>query len=353
MKLLQYQYFFGQRYVFAVCHIISWLVAYIFITSIVMQNPYAGWIEAVYGAIFLSAGALVTYILRCVYKRFMQQKSNLHQFIFLFIGALICTFLATTVLLLGVFFIAYIGVSQPIPSSQVTFIIEHVGLSNGINMLGMTLLWSFGYLAVSKIKLLTEAHSLLTVSQLQALNSQLNPHFLFNAINDIRALILAHPSQARDSLAELADMLRYSLQPNHEDKVPLSEELANAEHYLNLCKIGLAERLQTQIKVSPEALQLTMPKMILQLCLENAIKHGIANSRTGGTVYLSISCEEKLMIEVVNPLLKNKQPSDGLGLATKNIEKRLALLYKGQAKLSRVEQDQQVITRIELPKETV
>lgn len=82
MKLLQYQYFFGQRYVFAVCHIISWLIAYIFITSIVMQNPYAGWIEAVYGAIFLSAGALVTYILRCAYKRFMQQKSNLHQFIF-------------------------------------------------------------------------------------------------------------------------------------------------------------------------------------------------------------------------------------------------------------------------------
>ena len=134
-------------------------------------------------------------------------------------------------------------------------------------MLGMTLLWSFGYLAVSKVKLLTEAHSLLTVSQLQALNSQLNPHFLFNAINDIRALILAQPAQARDSLAELADMLRYSLQPNHEDKVPLSEELANAEHYLNLCKIGLAERLQTQIKVVPEALQLTMPKMILQLKL--------------------------------------------------------------------------------------
>jgi len=353
MQFLQFQSFFRQRYIFAACHLTSWLVAYLFITTIIMQNPYAGWIEAVYGGIFLSSGALFTYFLRCVYKRFMLQKSNLQQLLSLLIGALVSTFLATTVLLTAVFFLAYIGVSRPIPSSQVGVIIELVGLSNGINMLGMTLLWSLGYLAVSKIKLLSEAHNLLTESQLQALNSQLNPHFLFNAINDIRALILAEPSLARTSLAELADMLRYSLQTNHKDKVPISEELANAEYYLNLCKIGLAERLKTEIDIAPESLNLTMPKMILQLCLENAIKHGIANSRQGGIVSLKITCKDNLVIEVINPLLKSKKPSDGLGLATKNIEKRLALLYKGQAKLSRVEQDQQVITRIELPKETV
>ena len=156
MQFLQFQSFFRQRYIFAACHLMSWLVAYLFITTIVMQNPYAGWIEAVYGGIFLSAGALFTYTLRCLYKRFMQQKTNFQQFVSLFIGALISTLLATIVLLAGVFFLAYIGVSHPIPSSQTRFVIEHVGLSNGINMLGMTLLWSLGYLAVSKIKLLSE-----------------------------------------------------------------------------------------------------------------------------------------------------------------------------------------------------
>lgn len=353
MQFLQFQTFFRQRYVFAACHITSWFVAYIFITAIVMQNPYAGWIEALYGGIFLASGALFTYFLRCFFKRFILQKSNLQQFLSLFIGAICATLLATTVLLIAVFFLAYIGVSRPIPASQIGFIIEHVGLSNGINMLGMTLLWSFGYLAVSKIKLLSEAHALLTVSQLQVLNSQLNPHFLFNAINDIRALILAQPAQARDSLAELADMLRYSLQPNHQDKVAVSEELSNAEHYLNLCKVGLAERLQTHIEVAPETLHLGMPKMILQLCLENAIKHGIAKSRVGGLVSVTIRCTDQLIIEVINPETEQKQASSGLGLATQNIEKRLALLYKGQAEFKRFTQDQQVITRIALPKETV
>ncbi|RXE94846.1 hypothetical protein D9981_17580 [Pseudoalteromonas phenolica O-BC30] len=106
MQFLQFQSFFRQRYIFAACHLTSWLVAYLFITSIVMQNPYASWIEAVYGGIFLSAGALFTYTLRCLYKRFMQQKSNFQQFISLFIGALISTLLATIALLVGVFFLS-------------------------------------------------------------------------------------------------------------------------------------------------------------------------------------------------------------------------------------------------------
>ncbi|MBQ4862137.1 histidine kinase [Pseudoalteromonas sp. MMG013] len=353
MMTLHYQYFFSQRYAFIACHIMSWLFTYLMMTFIVMQNPYASWIETVYGAIFIFSGALVTYLIRCLYKKHIQHRSNLFQFMFLCVGSCLTTLFATTILLLGVFFIAHIGISRPIPASQLGFVIETVGLSNGINMLGLAMLWSLGYLALSKIKSLSEAHSLLTVSQLQALNSQLNPHFLFNAINDIRALILAQPTQARESLAELADMLRYSLQTNQDDKVALGEELENAQHYLNLCKIGLAERLQTDIDVAAEAVTLKVPKMVLQLCLENAIKHGIAKNRAGGLVSLKVRCDEKLFIEVMNPLIENAKPSGGLGLATKNIEKRLALLYKGEGSIKRVVREQRVVTCIELPKEAL
>lgn len=353
MKHLQLQYLFSQRYIFIVCHSISWLFAYLFLTIIVMQNPYASWNEAIYGAMFLFSGAVVTYFVRCVYKKQLHNKSNVLQFSFLVFGSCFATLIATTVLLCGVFFLAHIGMSHPIPSSQLGFIIETVGLSNGLNMLGLTLLWSFGYLALSKIKCLSTAHALLTVSQLQALNSQLNPHFLFNAINDIRALILAQPTQARASLAELADMLRYSLQANQDDKVLLSQELENAQHYLSLCKISLAERLQIEVNVASDTERLLVPKMILQLCLENAIKHGIAKNRVGGVVAVKVWCEEKLHIEVVNPLVVSAQPSDGLGLATKNIEERLGLLYRGEGSITRMVRGETVATVIEIPKETV
>ena len=117
---------------------------------------------------------------------------------------------------------------------------------------------------------------MLSKARLNTLHSQINPHFIFNAINNIRALILEDKNKSRDMLANLSDIFRYSLAFEQAGKVALSEEMVIVAEYLELCKIQYERRLNVSIRVQEDCAGLFIPRMIIQMLTENAVKHGIA-----------------------------------------------------------------------------
>ncbi len=174
---------------------------------------------------------------------------------------------------------------------------------------------------------------LLRDAQLNALKNQMNPHFLFNSLNSINALITAHPEKARSMLVRLSDLLRLSLTTQTRAFVPLRTELEFAHSYLEIEKIRLGRRLGYSEQIADHLLEAEVPVMILQPLLENAIKHGIAPSNQQGFVRLQIEDSPSGMaIQVVNSVAEEmlgeeNHPSAGNGVGLENLKKRLSTIY--------------------------
>lgn len=176
---------------------------------------------------------------------------------------------------------------------------------------------------------LTEA---LQVAELRLLESQLNPHFLFNALNGVRALIAEEPVRAQDAVTQLARTLRYTLGAGRQQLVSLGQELEMVDDYLALESMRLAERLKIAREIDPAAAQMRIPTMLLQTLVENAIKHGIVPLRQGGTLRIvARTSGTELVLEVENPKPPGgaEQPVGGVGL--RNARKRLQLLFGPRA----------------------
>jgi signal transduction histidine kinase len=166
-------------------------------------------------------------------------------------------------------------------------------------------------------------------AELRTLQAQLNPHFLFNGLNNIRALVVEDPTRARAMMTHLAELLRYSMQRNGAAQVPLSTELEIVDNYLQLEEMQLEERLHYTLSVAPEALPVLLPPMTLQLLVENAIKHGLAPRPAGGRLSLSVQLDAAgtgLCVAVRNTGTYAPPPGHpGLGL--RNVRERLGLLF--------------------------
>jgi LytS/YehU family sensor histidine kinase len=121
-------------------------------------------------------------------------------------------------------------------------------------------------------------------ARLNALRMQLDPHFLFNALNTISSQVERNPRLARTMIEHLGDLLRLSLEARDKQEIPLVEELAFLDHYVAIQKIRFAENLRIEIQVSPEAKYALVPCLIVQPLVENAIRHGISKRASGGTV---------------------------------------------------------------------
>ena len=187
-------------------------------------------------------------------------------------------------------------------------------------------------------------------AELMALKAQINPHFLFNALNNIRALVLEDGERARDMITHLSDLLRYSVKSNAEPQVPLKQELEVVQDYLRLESLHFEDRLQCQLQIGPETLERGVPPMAVQLLVENAIKHGIAELPAGGMVRIASRLEgDDLIIEVENTgSLETEAPGLGIGLA--NLRERAQLLFGKLATVSLTETPQQtVLAQIHLP----
>ncbi len=178
-------------------------------------------------------------------------------------------------------------------------------------------------------------------SELKALRAQVNPHFLFNALNTIAALIPRNPGRAEETVEELAEVFRYALHRSEREWVRLGEELDAVQAYLNVEQARFGDRLGTQISAADGTRDVRIPAMIVQTLVENAVKHGVAALTTPGLVdlraYISGS---RLRIEVrdngpgfrQSALQRPPRPAAGYGL--RNVRDRLRGYFGDAAHLS-------------------
>jgi LytS/YehU family sensor histidine kinase len=196
--------------------------------------------------------------------------------------------------------------------------------------------------------------------RLNHLKSQLNPHFIFNALNSVRALVDEDPNKAKSAITRISNMLRFSLMMDKKQVIEFSDELAIVKDYLALESIRFEERLEVVYDIEAESYSYKIPPMMLQTIVENAIKHGISNLVKGGLV--EIKCREglenELYIQVKNSgylnsnSSKSKKGEGGHGI--ENTVQRLKLLYGDEASFRIFNSGSQfVITEIKIPKQRV
>jgi len=231
------------------------------------------------------------------------------------------------------------------------------------NWMLMTILmfvWGFVYLATFRFQRLHQIeseHRRLKESQLNTLMGQLNPHFLFNGLNNIRSLMLEDVDKARDMLTNLADVIRYSLLSQKNTTSTLKEEFEIVNLYVELAKIQYEERLDFVSEIDQSLLQQKVPTLLIQLLVENAVRHGIDRSTKGGVLNVQVLSENNNMIIIVtNPgelqtdnrkKLESDRNSTGIGL--ENIKGRLKLLYGGDSHFELIEDNGKVTAKCSLP----
>ena len=168
-------------------------------------------------------------------------------------------------------------------------------------------------------------------ARLNVLRMQLNPHFLFNALNTISSQVERDPRLARAMIEHLGDLLRLSLESKDKQEVALAEEMEFLEHYVAIQKIRFGEHLKIEVAVTPEARTASVPSLFLQPLVENAIRHGVSRRASGGTVEISAArVDGCVKIRVVDdgvglPAGWDLQKSTGLGLTA--TRERIAGLY--------------------------
>ncbi|MBO0952078.1 sensor histidine kinase [Fibrella forsythiae] len=192
-------------------------------------------------------------------------------------------------------------------------------------------------------------------TEAKVLRSQLNPHFMFNALNSIRALVYENPQKAQLGITQLSNILRNSLLADRRKTVELREEIKTVQDYLALEKVRYEERLDCRVTVDPQASYWQVPPMMLQTLVENAIKHGVSKDVNGGFVELvgrivtGTSGRDELHIRIRNTgTLGDKLASGGFGL--KNTSQRLDLLYGAEAYFT-IEQEAPgvVVANVQIP----
>jgi two-component system sensor histidine kinase AlgZ len=168
-------------------------------------------------------------------------------------------------------------------------------------------------------------------ARLQALQARIRPHFLFNSINAVLAIMRAEPRRAEAALEDMADLFRMAMSDVH-DLVALKDEVALAQRYLALEQLRMGERLQVRWQTEHMPPQALIPPLVLQPLLENAVYHGIEPLADGGTIDIDIHEKNgQLHLSVSNPLPGKTVHSDGNRLALSNIRERLALLFDVEA----------------------
>ncbi|MDR6945027.1 sensor histidine kinase [Mucilaginibacter pocheonensis] len=175
----------------------------------------------------------------------------------------------------------------------------------------------------------TEAEQLARDAELYNLRQQLQPHFLFNSLNSINALIGFKPDEARRMIHQLSDFLRGTLKKDDQQQVPLSEELSHLNLYLDIEKVRFGHRLQTEISCDDKCSSAVMPSMLLQPLVENAIKFGLYDTTGEVTVSIRGEIEDNyLVLMVQNPYdPQTSRPQKGTGFGLRGVQRRLYLLF--------------------------
>lgn len=174
----------------------------------------------------------------------------------------------------------------------------------------------------------------LQLAELKLLKSQLNPHFLFNALNTVRSLIADSPMRAQSAVTHLANTLRYTLNSRQGELVSFAQELEIVRDYLELESMRFEDRLRLAIDVPLDASGVQIPVMLLQTLVENAVKHGIAELPAGGLLNISAHLQNGLLsVTITNPRPADPARAVHEGVGLRNARDRLRLLFGTRATL--------------------
>jgi sensor histidine kinase YesM len=187
-------------------------------------------------------------------------------------------------------------------------------------------------------------------AQLRALHTSINPHFLFNSLTALSTLTVKNPIQAQEMCTQLSEFLRYNLRYEQKHFTTIREELENINNYLAIEKTRLGERLILDMDINKDVHTVkTIPFLLLPL-IENAVKHGIQQSLSGGILHFQIQPHEHyLWIRVRNPI-ENQKPVAGMGLGLKTLKKRLATEYGNQFRLKIDHDDKMFKVDLKIPR---
>ncbi|WP_444939520.1 sensor histidine kinase [Microbulbifer sp. JMSA002] len=289
-----------------------------------------------------------------IYRFSLFDKNGYQQWIGFLLAAIplggIGAYIAT-----GFGYLYYIFVGYEIPSS-----FWEVVVSNWFYLTILIFIWSFIYLTLVNQEQLRKAEHDATQLKLQlnevkmsALMGQLNPHFLFNGLNNIRGLILEDTAKSRDMLTNLSDLLRYTLMAHKHKTVSLRDELEIVCQYIELLKIQYEDRLSFTLEVNEDLMGERIPPLLIQLLAENAVRHGIEKCKQGGELVVKITKEDNhMVITVINPgtLIRESTKEIGnTGLGLINIQKRLTIQYGDKTYFGIEQQGSQVVARCHIP----
>jgi hypothetical protein len=196
-----------------------------------------------------------------------------------------------------------------------------------------------------------DAEKLTRDAELYKLRQQLQPHFLFNSLNSINALIGARPQEARRMVQQLSDFLRGTLKREEHQWIELQEEMQHLQLYLDIEKVRFGNRLSTIIETEAAALQLKIPAMLLQPLVENAIKFGLYDTVGETVIRITTVVKDGLLeLTVENPYdAETSQPRQGTGFGLNSVQRRLYLLFSRQDLLTVQATDNIFITTVKIP----
>jgi two-component system LytT family sensor kinase len=193
-----------------------------------------------------------------------------------------------------------------------------------------------------------ESAALANAAQLDVLRYQLNPHFLFNSLNSLRASIDEDPRRARQMVTRLAEFLRYSLLADGAKEVPLDQEIEAAQNYLAIEKVRFEDKLEVEFETSEEARDFRVPCFLLNPLVENAVKHGFDNSPKPLKIVVASRVEDDALLVEVSNTGHLGQNENGTHIGLKNLRERLAKAFPGRSSFTLTEGDGWVRARVSI-----
>jgi two-component system, LytTR family, sensor kinase len=280
--------------------------------------------------VVIVAGIISTHILREFIKRLNWLMQPVEKLLARLVIAVILTSVLYSLMAMGAYNL--LGFDK----TKLDFTTRLVGnvLNFGIFIIPWVLLYYFyHYIEKSRRQQLDtlKLEALVKELELKTIKSHINPHFIFNALNSIRALIDENPNRARNAITELSNILRSSMQAEKLETVPFEKELNIVKDYLALEYIRFEDRLKIEYQIDEDTLDQPVPPMMLQTLVENAIKHGIGKQIRGGVVKVISDFRDNYHELVVqnSGSLNGHMNGDGFGLfSTKN---RLQILFGEKA----------------------